>query len=440
MKFLFPIFRFNWYRTVAPIIDEVLSRGNEVVCLHNESTSNFSSNRPDESLLPKWANGSPSYDSYHSEQELWEKVSRTDADIVVSIDLPLDEWIDREEWKRRKFLYLTVATTDTLRRLWGPNMLAATDFISVRSEWERDACILDHTVDYCPWIRRCDEMGIDGNRYRPLMEPRLGKEWPESMIEDFLCKTLVAGYPLLDGVSLIDRDEVFRRRRLNPEKPVIGLWSTPTLGRGYYGTWDRIFAQRDQVRFRYRALRGYGLRGLTIPYCNEETVLRSIRDFVDHNNAQLVVKLRHYQGPEESLFTRFADGVVTEDNYYPHSALELACIADLMIGFHTAGMPEAVFAGAPVLNLTIPGFDTEIHAKTMHFFDGMFESKGVVTRMGSVEAARNLDSFRLDEFRFEEEAREDYLMKFAGPRRNTDLSFSANLMEQLESRLAAETG
>ena len=53
MKLLFPIYRFNWYRTVAPVIDEALRRGHEVLCLHNEAEQ-FASNRPDESLLPKF--------------------------------------------------------------------------------------------------------------------------------------------------------------------------------------------------------------------------------------------------------------------------------------------------------------------------------------------------------------------------------------------------
>jgi hypothetical protein len=432
MKLLFPLYRFNWYRTVAPIVEEALRRGHEVVCLHNESGGNFSSNRPEASLLPRWRHGPPAYEAYRSEEELWAKVSGTDADLVVSIDLPLDEWIEREEWKRRRFAYLTVATTDTLRRLWDPAMLAATDAVAVRSEWEREACVLDHTTDYRPWLERCAALGADGDRYRPLMEPRVGREWPEGMAEAFRAKTIVAGYPLLDGVSLIDREEVVRRRGLDPARPVIGLWSTPTLGRGFYGPWDRVFAQPDRLRFRYRAVRGYGLRGLTQPYCNEETVLRAIRSFADRNEAQLVVKLRHYQGPEESLFTRYADAVVTEDCYYPHSALELAAIADLMIGFHTVGMPEAVYAGAPVLNLTIPGFRPELHARTLHFFDGMFAAEGVIRRWPAEEVGTRLADARLEDFAFDPEARQAYLRHFAGPEGGHG---AARLLDSVESGL-----
>ena len=432
MKILFPLYRFNWYRTVAPIVDEALRRGHEVVCLHNESGGNFASNRPETSLLPRWSYGQPAYEAYRSEQELWAKVSGTDADLVVSIDLPLDEWIERAEWTRRRFAYLTVATTDTLRRLWSPAMLAATDAVAVRSEWEREACVLDHTTDYRPCLERCAALGRDGERYRPLMEPRVGREWPEGLAEEFRAKTIVAGYPLLDGISLIDREEVFRRRGLEEDRPVIGLWSTPTLGRGFYGHWDRVFAQPDPLRFRYRALRGYGLRGLTQPYCNEATVLRAIRTFADRHGAQLVVKLRHYQGPDESLFTRYADAVVTEDSYYPHSALELAAIADLMIGFHTVGMPEAVYAGAPVLNLTIPGFRPELHARTMHFFDGMFSADGVVRRWAAEKVVRWLADARLEDFRVDPGARQAYLRQFAGPEGG---NFAARLLDSVESGL-----
>lgn len=415
MKILFPIYRFNWYRTVAPIIDEALRRGHEVVCLHNETGGNYLSNRPDEARLPRWKNGAPEYVAYHSDQELWASVSGTDADVVVSIDFPLDEWIGRNEWKSRQFFYLVVATTDTLRRLSGPEMLASVDLICVRSEREREACVLDHTIDYQPFVHQCRELGSDGDRYLPLMEPRVGKEWPEAMADEFRAKTVVTGYPLLDGVRLIDRKEVLHRRRLDPNRPIIGVWSTPTLGRGFYGTWDRVFAQPDWFRFRYRAVRGYGLRGLGMPYCCERSVLEAVRAFADRHNAQVVVKLRHYQGPKESLFTAFSDAVVTEDCYYPHSALELAAVSDLMIGFHTAGMPEAVYAGAPILNLTIPGFRTDLHAKTMHFFDGMFEKEGVVMRMPADEVSQNLPGLKLEDFRFDETQRAEYLEKFAGP-------------------------
>ncbi|MGE9289839.1 MAG: hypothetical protein ACQKBT_02540, partial [Puniceicoccales bacterium] len=318
----------------------------------------------------------------------------------------------------------------------GPKMLAAVDMISVRSEWEREACVLDHTLDYRPLVQRCRELGKDGKRYLPLMEPRVGKEWPETMVDEFRMKTAITGYPLLDGVQMIDREEVIRRRGLDPDRPIIGIWSTPTLGRGFYGTWDQVFAQPDWFRFRYRAVRGYGCRGLGIPYCNERTVLQQIRAFADRQNAQVVVKLRHYQGSKESLFSAFSDAVVTEDNYYPHSALELAAVSDLMIGFHTAGMPEAVYAGTPILNLTIPGFHTDLHAKTMHYFDGMFECSGVVTRVPADEAMKRLGDWTLEDFRFDEQARREYLRKFAGPEDAQDGGFASRILEEFEQRKA----
>lgn len=433
MKIVVPIYRFNWYRTLAPVVDEALRRGYDVECWHNESSANFSSNRPSAEKMPRFSHGSPSVSTYESEDELQDKVLRCDADAIVSIDLPLDAWLEQPGWNKRKFKYLTIATTDTLRRLLDKRMMDSTDLISVRSERELQSCIQDHTTDYKPWIEFAVAQGKDGARFINLVQPRIGKEWDEELIGEFRKKAVVCGYPFLDAFKQICPDEVRARWNIEPQQKVVGFWSTPTQGRGYHGDWDCLFAEKNRFRFRYRAMRAYGLKGWGIPFCNEEQILRAVHHFAFNNDAVLVTKLRHYQQPGESLYSRFTDRVVGEDGYYPHTAFELAAISDLMIGFHTTGMTEAVFAGSPVLNLVIPGFPHDLHMNTIHFFDGMYDHPGVVYRRQVREAVSQLPTQKLADFPLVQEQAKSYKNDFCGP--DAD-SFSARLLNEFEKRRA----
>jgi len=433
MKIVFPIYRFNWYRAVAPVIEECLKRGHEVECWHNQLSSQYASNRPSAESMPRFDYGQPQVRDYHSFDELDEFMVGCEADVVVSIDLPMERWIEKSDWESRQFRYVTIATTDTLRRLLNPEMLDATDLITVRSEREREACIEDHTTDYRPWVERARREGGDGRRFIPLVKDRVGQEWSDEMVENFRRKVRVSGYPFLDALVRVDRAEVRRRWGIGPDEPVVGFWSTPTQGRGFHGNWDRLFAEKNRLSFRYRSLRAYGLSGLKKPYCNERQILRSVQKFARHNEAVLVTKLRHYQERGTSLYSQFTDRVVGEDSYYPHTAFELSAIADVMIGFHTTGMAEAVFAGAPVINLVIPGFPQELHMNTLHYFDGMYDHPGIVTRLPVPEAVQSLPRMRLSEVPRDESARRNYLKRYCGP---TAGPYSPSVVDGIESLFA----
>ena len=429
MRLVFPIYRFNWYRTVAPVIDEALRRGFEVECWHNVSIANFESNRPTSDKMPRFLHGEPTIHGYKSEEELEDRIMKCTASAVISIDLPLDRWIEKEEWMHRKFRYITITTTDTLRRLIRPENLDSTDLISVRSDREVEACIQDHTTDYRPWMEKARRDGADGARFIHLMEPRIGNEWSDSSIQSFRSKAVIAGYPFLDALQKVDRNEVRERWSIPPDQPVVGFWSTPTQGRGFHGHWDRLFAERDPLRFRCRAVRAYGWKGLRMPYLNEKKILQVVQSFAHKNGAILITKLRHYQKPGESLYSSYTDRVVGEDGYYPHTALELSAIADVMIGFHTTGMTEAVYAGSPVINLVIPGFPQDLHMNTLHFFDGMYDCPGVVYRVKVEEAVEKLPGSRLEDFPMRERESTAYKKKYCGPDAGP---FASNLLDAIE--------
>ena len=309
-------------------------------------------------------------------------------------------------------------------------MLEATEAICIRSEREIDACINDHASDPRPLMEKAKALGRDGERYLSLLSPRLNNQWDSVMTDVFRAKAHITGFPFLDGINLIDPQEVRKRWGIQADQAVIGMWSTPTLGRGCHGSWDHLFTRPNSLCFRYQAIRDYGLKAWKQPYWNEERLLRVIRAFADRHNAKLIIKLRHYQTANESVFSRFADRVVCEDCYYPHSALEISAIANLMIGFHTTGIAEAVYAGSPGLNLVIPRFPSELHMNTLSYFNGMHDIPGVVWRWPVEKVEEYFERTALDDFSFDWEARAKYIKDYGGPEGG---HFSSRVIDVTES-------
>ncbi|MBC2601089.1 hypothetical protein [Puniceicoccus vermicola] len=430
MKILVPILRFNWYRTLAPVIDECLRRGHEVTCLHNDSERNFESNRPNDRLFPRFQHGTPLVDGYRNDDELYRKILGGDHEYLLSIDLPLREWIEDPKWSARKFQYVSITTPDTLKRLHDRETVAAVDCFALRTEYELEATILDRTTDYRSLYEEACSLEKDGLRYKGFVEPRLGKEWNPELVDEFRRKSRICGYPLLDALNLVDRDEFRKQLGVESGRPIIGFWATPTAGRGAHASWDWIFAEQRMHYFYAKAIRAYGIRGIAMPYVNEAHLVRSVYDFAQKNGAFLVTKLRHYQKPGESVYSTYTDRVLGEDCFYPHSAMSLAAVSDLMIGFTTSGTPEAVWSGSPVLDIEVPGSRRDLLCKSLHIWDGMLNHPGVVRSMTSQKVKTDLADKNLESFRFDAKAREDYMKKFCGPEGG---GYSANVLDAVEN-------
>ena len=429
MKILVPILRFNWYRTLAPLVDECLRRGHQVTCLHNESDRNFESNRPNENLFPRFTHGTPQIDGYGDEDELYRKVLGGDHEVLLSIDLPLRNWVEDPQWADRTFRYVAITTPDTLKRLHDRETVDSVDCFALRTDYEREATIRDRTTDYRELYKIAQELGRDGLRYVGFVEPRLGKEWDDSLVDEFRRKSRICGYPLLDALNRVDRDEFRKELGVEPGRPIVGFWATPTAGRGAHANWDWILAEDRLAYFYAKSVRSYGLRGLGMPYVNESHLVKAVHKFARENDAFLVTKLRHYQKPGESVYSTYTDKVLGEDCFYPHSAMSLAAVSDLMVGFTTSGTPEAVWSGSPVLDIRVPGSRRDLLCESLHFWDGMLEHRGVVESMSSIEVKAQLPARKLDEFRMDPKARADYQNKFCGPDGG---SFSGNVLDAVE--------
>jgi hypothetical protein len=436
VRIAFPILRLNWYRIVAPIIDEALKQGHQVECWHNRDPANWASNSPDLARMPAFQHGSPTVRDYSSDDELKQFFFKRPVDAAISIALPPKEWLPDMQASRQRPLYGVVSTPDTLLNLLTESQMAACDVIALRSEYERESAVLDHTAevsnDLAMAERRTDSLKT---KYVQLFRSRMEHPWNSDLVNRFREKSALTGYPMLDAIQKIDKEAVRSRWKIPTGVPVVGLWAAPYLGRGFYGAWDRIFTSPDRWRFAFRSFRAVGVRGLLAPYVNEISVVHAVRDFCDRNHCLLATKMRHYQ-PQNStdhLYAEVSDRVVGEERHYPHSAMELAAISKVMIGFYTTGTTEAIASGAFVLDVNVPGSQRDIHERASRFFGGMFDWPGAVTNLKAEDLINQLPHQDLERFEVKASARNQYMARYCGP---MDGCHSARVIRAVEWSLS----
>jgi hypothetical protein len=141
--------------------------------------------------------------------------------------------------------------------------------------------------------------------------------------------------------------------------------------------------------------------------------VRSLKSFAAQNNAWLVAKLRHSREAAVEI-KKYCDLVVGEEGYYPHTALELFSIADLVAGFYSFGAVEALAVGKPYLNIEVPGFPFYYFCEARTDIKTCDPFKGAVWSYDMQKMRHCLPSDRLGYFMIEPKARVEYLAKFAG--------------------------
>lgn len=343
------------------------------------------------------------------------KLMSWDGDAIASIDLPLKPWIESADWGNRRFRYIAISTTDTLKRLYGARDVTAVDLFCLRSDWELESCILDHRTRYSETCAELEKLGPDGRKMLRIVEKRLGNEWDNATESEFRSRSVITGYPMLATLPLVHREEVLARWGIDPKRPVIGIWSTPTSGRGYHGSYDWLFAESNPLKFYLKALSAYGVKGFGVSLANEKRCLQAIHHFARKHDAQVVVKARHYQELDGTVYAQIADRVVGEESYYPHTAVELACISRLMIGFRTSGYVEAVGAGCSFLNIEIPRDPLEHTYRVLHFWRGLCDFQRVGYSWTADRVISDLPGMHLDEFGIDPVQRNEFLLRYGSP-------------------------
>lgn len=417
MKLVFPILRLNWYRLLSPVIDEALRRGHEVECWHNEDGTNWPSNTPSFERVPKFINGKPVIRTYASTEALKQMYYNEKADAVISLSLPSVAGLDGLHKVKNRPCWVVLPTPDTTHDLDSLDQIMDCDLFLHRTSHTRDCVITDHTLDCGPFLEEALRGQSDqGNLYVQRFSRRKECVWNPACVDAYRARCVVTGYPLFDSLKLMDRTELRNRWGLPLNAPVVGLLSAPYAGRGFSTEWERIFASPDPVRFRYRNWQNLGWRGALKTVVNEPGVVKGIHQFCRRNDAALITKRRHYQaGVKAGPYERYSDYVIGEEDFYPHSALQMAVAADIVVGFFTTGTSETVAAGGHMIDVIVPGAPRELHKKYASIFDGMFHFPGAATSMNAIDIMHKISSLDCSEFSVREEARKQYNDKFNGP-------------------------
>ncbi len=413
MKLVFPILRMNWYRVIASSIDAALAEGHEVECWHYVGGDHWPANRPCKEKVPAFSNGTPLIRDYEDDAEFIQFCSRYQAEAILSISLVweslLPRWLELDEHPP----WVILATNDTFFHCNRPEQLLSCDVITVRSPHEKSCLLFDHTRNLDAWYEQVHaHPRQSGSRFLELSESRRKGTWTEEMVEAFEQRCVATGYPLLDTVSGIDLQELRQRWGIPEDQAVVGCLASP-FGTVLGADWEKGFVSRNPLGRLFWSLRRQGLSGMKIPP-NEVEVMQALRRYCDRNDAFLLLKMRHSQ-TADPVMLEVADRILGEESYYPHTAVEMACLATVTFGFYTTGAPEAVAAGHPFVDLRIPGYNHEdwIHSATM--FDGLFTTEGVTHSIPALEWVKQLSQGNLEQFACKHEALGGYHEKFCGP-------------------------
>jgi hypothetical protein len=431
MKLIFPILRLNWYRVVASTIDQALSDGHTVECWHHSGGNHWPNNRPDRSRIPAFRHGAVLVRDFEDDAAFMALCDEHSPDAILSISLVWNSLLDA--WMRRspRPAWVLLATNDSLASCNRPEQLAACDLIALRSPHERECLVEDHTADLGPILeelRRHPQR--HGRLYADLFPARAAGRWTPDMVRLFRDRSVCTGYPLLDTVRDIDTDALRSRWGIPAGQPVVGCLASP-YGSVMGAPWEKGFVSRNPLGRLFWSLRERGPAGLRVPP-NEAEVMRALRRFCDANNAFLLLKMRHSQSADP-LMNRVADRILGEESHYPHTAVEMAALAQPVFGFFTTGAPEAVAAKHAFVDLRIPGYNRDMWERAASMFVGMFDHPGVSRSLEAREWIAKAPKMRIEDFQCAPDALAAYNLRFCGP---MDGKHSARVIAAVRNHLA----
>lgn len=417
MKLVFPIVRMNWYRVVSTTIEAALAAGHEVECWHlaQEVDARWRINQPDCSRVPAFRAGTPTLREYADDATFLALVDEQAPDAVLSISLPPDGCVEAFGPTGGRPPWVAMATPDTFLPLHTEAQMAALSLCVVRSPHERDCVLHDHTISLGAVLETIDARPGDHGPFWPrMLRERAAHPWSDSMAHAFAARTVCTGYALLDSLCDIDAAAVRARWGLAPDTAVVGCLASPYDGQVMNAPWEHAFAAVDPLRRRAWGARAHGLLAACCPPTNEAAVMRALRRFAAANDAALVVKLRHSQNAAP-LYREVAHHLLGEDGYYPHTAVEMAALSSLGLGFFTSGAPETVACGTPFVDVRIPGYNRAVWETGVSLFRRMFDWPGVVWSLEASAWVREASRGTFQDFALDREAWRAYADAFCGP-------------------------
>lgn len=384
MRVAFLIHRKNYYRLLAPVIDEALRRGHQVECWHDWShprRGGKSYEFPD--ATPAFNKGAPEIRTFQGLADLGERFRADSPDVVISLDPPPP---DVKSGAKAKWLWLQYSVDI----LFYPSLQGILDADAVGMYSSR-------------WIGRLEERHRDSG-----------------LAHEVKRKTVAVGMPELDAARGIDPWEVRRRLGLPEGRPVVLYLPFPLRSNPRTFWMRHVFTPSTRLEQGARVL--LGRRMEYWPHVkngwNDRGLVTAVREFCDRNGALLVTKAR-VKDPAPGYLERVSDRVLYDPSPYPPTILELLRMSSLCVHSYSTAVFEAAYCGVPSLCLAPDAADMGLPAYA-HDFVHNGELGGIYNWPGTAYCAPLRESFdgfrrwRLADFPLGTEARARYVERFLG--------------------------
>lgn len=231
-------------------------------------------------------------------------------------------------------------------------------------------------------------------------------------------KVAYTGFAQMDAFAHIDPADVRKRWGIGADQPVVLL--LPVDLAGWPGAWPPFFAATSALKQWRALLRGgarfaaqywqWALRGW-----NDRSLTHAIDQFCKKNDALLLVKGRE-KDPLRSVLLEKADKSFYDESHYPPTIFEAIAIASVCILFYSTAAQEAAYAGVPSICVDRPNKDLAKH-KLWRRKDagGPYNYPDVVDWTTIPQMINEFPHRSLADFKVDEQARQDYLLKYNGP-------------------------
>ena len=425
----------NWYRVISSVIAEALRRKWHVECWYAmQKDRTLGENIPVHERSPKFKEGAVVPRSFSGHEGLEALLHREPADVLVDLDIMLIELpsVCRDVSDRPLTVLLEGISHARLQYPHG-NALPRFDIYAVPSQWYIDETIRIRTSDQSDFLKQVEDSQIGGRFVYDEPVQAIKCQWSEDDVAYYRKHSRVVGTPSFGDIKLIDKNAVRRRLRLDTGKPVVcylpsphdmrlnHLWSDLNMSSRFWGT--LVCAWKHRQFSRWREL-------MSAP--RDVDMVASVRKFCDRNGAVFIAKLRHSRLARKYLRDA-ADIIVGEEGYYPHTALEIFSVADVVFGYTSAAAVECIAAGTPYVDIQVPFFPKELYVRAYSPTLQVTQAwKGAVWAISAINAVKELPQQKIADFKLDVNARKLYLTHFTS---GVSRDGSARLLDTIERRI-----
>lgn len=437
LKIAFHIPRMNWYRVLSPLINEAIERGHKVECWHQIGAKSLGENCPNREKMPDFKLGVPVIIDYNNPEDIIRVVSERSPDVIIDAYPPRYPAMLRDRnvcLQKPYWLLVDLPPSDVIMEIKNDDQLYACDGFAICNDFYLNASIRYgmqcKTTLLSDVQSQVKELGEDAAKW---VKSHFMYQFKDSQVQYIRKKSIIVGNPSFDDYSKLDRASIRRRLKISAEQKVIVLLPFP-FGYDITASWEQLYVRGSLLSRLIWIVQNkrFDCMKLLLTSPSNKTLLAALRRFAENNDALLVAKIRHSRIPAPEL-KQNCHMLFGDEGYYPHTAVELFAIADLVVGHYSFGSIEAAALGTPFLNVDIPGFPKKYYCDTRTSIKNCDPWPGVVWSMGVSEARDTLPLKTLQEFQIRQDQREEYLRKFASwPLGGA----SARILDCLEVKLA----